>query len=55
MAMNLCPTSHLDFVGDVGDPEILDAVLQTARGCVDEFCGLRFYFVPHTSRTGQLL
>ena len=55
MAMNLCPVNRLDFVGDVSDPEVLDEILQAVRAHVSDFVGLRFYFVPHTSRTGELL
>lgn len=55
MAMNLCPINYLDFVGDVSDPKVLDAILETAREQVPDFVGFRFYYVPHTSRTGDLL
>jgi CelD/BcsL family acetyltransferase involved in cellulose biosynthesis len=55
MIFNVCPEDHLDFVGDVGDPEILDALLETARAQVQDFVGFTFYFVPDTSRTGPRL
>src|SRR5262245_36249556 len=55
MAMNLCAANYLDFIGDVSDPEIMDALLDTSRSHVLDFVGFRFYFVPHTSRTGTLL
>jgi CelD/BcsL family acetyltransferase involved in cellulose biosynthesis len=45
----------LDFIGDISDPEILDALLTTARDYVEDFVGFRFYFVPERSRTGGLL
>src|SRR4051794_40200637 len=43
MVFNICPEDHLDFVGDVSDPMVLDAILATARDCVDNFLGFRFY------------
>ena len=55
MAINLCPVQAVDFVGDVSDPEVLDAILQTARDQVGDFNGFRFYHVPDTSRTGEWL
>lgn len=55
MVMNLCPATCLDFVGDAGDPRVLDAILQTVREHVSGFVGIRFYFVPDTSHTGQSL
>ena len=55
MAINLCPVNTLDMIGDVSDPELLDAILLTAARNVDRFVGLRFYFVPDTSRTGCFL
>jgi len=53
MAMNLCPINGLDFVGDVSNPEVLDAILRTI--CREASVGLRVYYVPDTSRTGQFL
>jgi CelD/BcsL family acetyltransferase involved in cellulose biosynthesis len=55
MAMNLCPVNGLDFVGDVSDPMVLDAILSTASNEVADFVGLRLYYVPDVSRTGKLL
>jgi CelD/BcsL family acetyltransferase involved in cellulose biosynthesis len=55
MAMNLCPVNTLDMIGDVSDPELLDAILRAAARNVEGFVGLRFHFVPDTSRTGRLL
>jgi CelD/BcsL family acetyltransferase involved in cellulose biosynthesis len=45
----------LDFVGDISDPEVLDALLETAREHVAKFLGFQFYFVPDGSHTGQRL
>lgn len=55
MVFNLCPEDQLDFVGDVSDPEILDAILEAARARTEGFLGYRFYFIPDSSRTGQRL
>lgn len=55
MIFNICPEDYLDFVGDISDPVILDAILRTAREHVDDFCGFRFYFIPDTSHTGERL
>ena len=46
---------YLDFIGDLGDPEVLDAILRTARECVTDFEGFRFYGVLDRSRTGTRL
>ena len=43
---------HLDFVGDVGDPVVLDALLTTAMDCAPDFYGFRLYFISDRSRTG---
>jgi CelD/BcsL family acetyltransferase involved in cellulose biosynthesis len=48
-------SDYLDFVGDIGEPEVLDAILLTAQRCVRDFVGFRFYLVPDQSRTGELL
>lgn len=37
---------NLDFIGDVTDPEVLDAVLQTARKAAGDFQGFEFYYLP---------
>ena len=55
MIYNLFPEDALDFVGDISDSSVLDAILETARSVVADFVGFRFYFIPHTSRTGRLL
>ncbi len=55
MIYNLFPEDALDFIGDISDSSVLDAMLETARSVVDNFAGFRFYFIPHTSRTGKLL
>ena len=52
MIYNLFPEDALDFVGDLSDPDVLDALLHTARAAVDNFIGLRFYFIPDCSQTG---
>src|ERR1051326_206306 len=33
----------LDFIGDISDPDVLDALLDTARSRVPEFEGFRLY------------
>jgi CelD/BcsL family acetyltransferase involved in cellulose biosynthesis len=48
-------SDRLDFVGDIGDPEVLDALLKTARDSVPDFEGFRFYFVPDDSGTAERL
>src|SRR5262249_52871393 len=35
MIFNICPEDHLDFVGDISDPMVLDAMLTTARDRVE--------------------
>jgi len=55
MVFNICPEDHLDFVGDVSDAAVLDAILTTAQNCVHDFLGFRFYFVPERSETGSHL
>ena len=55
MIYNLFPEDALDFVGDISDPDVLDALLTTARNAVNDFCGFRFYFIPSTSSTGKWL
>ena len=55
MVFNICPENHLDFIGDIGDPGVLEAILETARAHVPDFAGFRLYFVPDTSRTGKRL
>lgn len=55
MVFNICPEDCLDFVGDISDPAVLDAILETARAHVKNFTGFRFYFIPDSSRTGERL
>lgn len=55
MIFSICPEDCLDFVGDIGDPQILDAILETAREQVPGFLGFRFYFVSDNSQTGPRL
>lgn len=55
MVYNICPENRLDFVGDISRPEVLDALLATAKQQVPDFLGFRFYFVPDDSRTGHRL
>ena len=51
MIYNLCPEDRLDFIGDIGDTDVLIALLETARNAVPDFAGFTFYFVPDCSRT----
>lgn len=48
-------SDYLDFIGDVSDAGVLDALLQTARENVPDFLGFHFYFVPDKSDTGKRL
>jgi CelD/BcsL family acetyltransferase involved in cellulose biosynthesis len=48
-------SDYLDFIGDLSDPEVLPALLGTAREAVSEFIGFRLHFVLQRSRTGQRL
>jgi CelD/BcsL family acetyltransferase involved in cellulose biosynthesis len=48
-------SGFLDFVGDINDAAVLEALLATARAVVPEFLGFRFHFVPDTSSTGDRL
>ena len=45
-------SDYLDFIGDIGDPETLDALLIEARRRVNDFIGFVFYHVPDDSDTG---
>lgn len=47
-------SEYLDFIGDVADPPIIDALLEAARAA-PEFAGLRLSCVPEGSRTGPAL
>ncbi|GAC1385598.1 MAG: hypothetical protein NVSMB45_14630 [Ginsengibacter sp.] len=55
MIYNLSPEDRLEFIGNIVDPIILDAILKTARNSVDDFSGFMFYFIPDASPTGQHL
>lgn len=48
-------SDYLDFIGDIRDPAVLDAILETARDHVQDFLGFRFYHVLESSPTGQRL
>lgn len=48
-------SDYLDFVGRVDTPEVLMAILDTARRQVPDFLGFRFYHVPDASKTGRYL
>ena len=46
---------YLDFIGNISDPEVLDALLETARECASDFLGFHFYKVLESSPTAGLL
>ena len=48
-------SDYLDFVGDISEPEVLDALLGTAQRQVPDFIGFVFHHVSEQSRTGRLL
>ena len=48
-------SQYMDFVGDIGDAEVLDGILETARELVPHLEGFRFYAVLESSRTGKRL
>jgi hypothetical protein len=48
-------SDYLDFIGDIGEPEVLDALLRESRAGIDNFSGYQFYLVPDGSRTGECL
>lgn len=48
-------SDYLDFIGDIGDLEVLYSLLKTARDRVPDFLGFRFYHVPDKSQTGRCL
>ena len=47
--------TYMDFLGDIGEAELLDVILETARSLVPDFVGFRFYGVLDSSRTGKRL
>lgn len=48
-------SDYLDFIGDTSDPDVLPALLETAREAAPTFLGLRLHFLLETSRTGARL
>jgi CelD/BcsL family acetyltransferase involved in cellulose biosynthesis len=48
-------SDYLDFIGDIGEPAVLEALLAAARDATEGFVGFRFYHVPEHSRTGERL
>jgi CelD/BcsL family acetyltransferase involved in cellulose biosynthesis len=48
-------SDYLDFIGDVGDVEVLDALLVAALQSVPDWLGLEFFMIPDGSRTGARL
>src|SRR6266404_2942452 len=46
---------YLDFIGDTSDAAVLDALLESARECVRDFVGFRFYKVLEDSPTARRL
>ena len=48
-------SDYLDFIGDTSDPDVLDALLETAREYVPGFLGFEFYMLLDSSRTGARL
>lgn len=48
-------SDYLDFVGDISEPEILDALLLEAKSRVAEFTGFVFYHVLDNSESGRRL
>lgn len=46
---------RLDFIGEIGGPGVMEAILRRAREEVSSFHGFKFEFVPESSRTGELL
>ena len=48
-------SDYLDFIGDISEPEILDALLGEAQRLAPGFMGFVFYHVPDRSETGTRL
>jgi CelD/BcsL family acetyltransferase involved in cellulose biosynthesis len=48
-------SDYLGFVGRLGDPEALAAVLATARDHTPGFLGFRFYFLPQAAEATPML
>lgn len=48
-------SDYLDFVGDIGESDVLTALLRAAQRHTPDFVGFRFFHVPDSSRTGDRL
>lgn len=48
-------SDYLDFLGDITEPDVLDALLQTARESTPGFAGFRLAMVPERSPTASML
>ena len=48
-------SDYLDFIGDISDPTVLEALLVTAREATREFLGFTFYFVADRHGTHERL
>jgi CelD/BcsL family acetyltransferase involved in cellulose biosynthesis len=48
-------SDYLDFIGDVTDPDVLVALLGTARDAVPDFQGFLLYFISDDSATAKTL
>jgi CelD/BcsL family acetyltransferase involved in cellulose biosynthesis len=48
-------SDYLNFIGDISEPEILDALLVEVKRRVRNFIGFVFYHVPDSSETGWRL
>jgi len=48
-------SGYLDFVGDISDEDLLDAILACARDSVPDFQEFRFHFISDSSQTGAHL
>jgi len=48
-------SDYLDFIGEVGVPEVLDGLLRHARESVPDFVGFRLFHMPDESPSAELL
>jgi CelD/BcsL family acetyltransferase involved in cellulose biosynthesis len=48
-------SDYLDFIGEIGAPEVLDGLLRRARESVPDFIGFRFFHLPDKSPSAELL
>lgn len=48
-------SDYLDFIGDVSEPGVMEAILESVLERVPGLLGFRFYHVPDASRTGSRL